>query len=809
MHIHCCYGLCKSDSRRKEAGVRFLPFPKPNRYPDIARRWVQLCGRANFSVNKINRNTYICSKHFPVGELDAWSNIQTGKYKAWWKLYKGPILEPFDARKKRVKGRKEKLEAQNKEDPISVRLEYKQEQEAVTEGEEVEDPLLMIKSLVYQRNDNIRPEDGEEDSANSNVAKERSKMFECNDCDYNFTTKKSFDDHLWRAPKNGKCLKCEHCDFVSLNKHQLNAHMRVEHENIGLIKCEDCEYRTHAKSKMRIHLREAHGKWEQYQCEDCEYKTNNTNDMNLHWRQIHGKYPSPTSLQSHTMSIPDLPSSKTDTGSVEESPNNVEQSEPSQAQIDRKIPSLEPSEKDAEMGRDGNQEHPPDSHDIHLKGVVRSHPLTYPSTSKHKRRFRTYARKVHEKLFECGDCAFKCSKKMSFDVHIWEAHQKGNCLRCEYCEYATPNLHQFNNHMRIEHGKGEEFRCDDCDYKTYNINNIRVHTRRIHDKEYALSPRKCEIKFNKEKPSFPEADESEPDTGHFRTQENLSDEDTDTASETESQYNKFDAEENPSPWENENQISPRKAWENMKRRLVEEGVDPTTQYYSVSDTKYDYHEVQKYLGLSPSLPTHNEKASKYPGQVAQPELLFPNPAQSLISEIFDELKGPPEPSEIETPICQDSVEHLSKIDVAPVTSPSKIYHPKLAKFAEEFDFIRQKTKSQGVQVDVRSNDVILLQAQVKALLKENMTLKNAAKRRWGVKITNTIVKGLPSDHVSDSPEKGPTEEPEEPEGENEFSWSKKLKFYTKLTPDQCSKLYDSLDSKARGVLLCVVSAPNP
>ena len=107
---------------------------------------------------------------------------------------------------------------------------------------------------------------------------------------------------------------------------------------------------------------------------------------------------------------------------------------------------------------------------------------------------------------------------------------------------------------------------------------------------------------------------------------------------------------------------------------------------------------------------------------------------------------------------------------------------------------------------MRSNDVILLQAQVKALLKENMTLKNAAKRRWGVKITNTLVNGLPPDHVSDSPEKGPTEEPE---GENEFSWSKKLKFYTKLTPDQCSKLYDSLDSKARGVLLSVVSAPNP
>ena len=79
-------------------------------------------------------------------------NVQTGKYKAWWKLHKGPILEPFDARKhfkskgtrrsrnsRGLRGTAEQLEAQNKEDPISVHLEYKQEPEDVTEGEEVEE----------------------------------------------------------------------------------------------------------------------------------------------------------------------------------------------------------------------------------------------------------------------------------------------------------------------------------------------------------------------------------------------------------------------------------------------------------------------------------------------------------------------------------------------------------------------------------------------------------------------------------------------------------------------------------------------
>ena len=93
MHLHCCYGLCKSDSRRQEAGVTFIPFPKPNRHPKIARKWVHLCGRHNFTINNINRATYICSKHFPAGALLGRSkNCHIGSW-----LLNNPTLEPFNA----------------------------------------------------------------------------------------------------------------------------------------------------------------------------------------------------------------------------------------------------------------------------------------------------------------------------------------------------------------------------------------------------------------------------------------------------------------------------------------------------------------------------------------------------------------------------------------------------------------------------------------------------------------------------------------------------------------------------------------
>jgi hypothetical protein len=63
---HCCHGLCKSDTKI-DPSRKFLPFPKPKRHPEKARRWIELCGRENFTVANITKWTYICDKHFPCG----------------------------------------------------------------------------------------------------------------------------------------------------------------------------------------------------------------------------------------------------------------------------------------------------------------------------------------------------------------------------------------------------------------------------------------------------------------------------------------------------------------------------------------------------------------------------------------------------------------------------------------------------------------------------------------------------------------------------------------------------------------------
>ena len=92
--------------------MTFMPFPKPNKYPHIAKRWVHLCARSNFTIKNITRNTYICSKHFPDGSV---LNVKAN-----------PTLEPFNARKqfkKKVNERRRVLRKVEVESKAAVAVE--------------------------------------------------------------------------------------------------------------------------------------------------------------------------------------------------------------------------------------------------------------------------------------------------------------------------------------------------------------------------------------------------------------------------------------------------------------------------------------------------------------------------------------------------------------------------------------------------------------------------------------------------------------------------------------------------------------
>ena len=69
---HCSYGTCNSDSRYSDRehmkGVFWIPFPKPKRILEKCQRWIRACGRELFTVEKVTRWTYICSKNLVGGK---------------------------------------------------------------------------------------------------------------------------------------------------------------------------------------------------------------------------------------------------------------------------------------------------------------------------------------------------------------------------------------------------------------------------------------------------------------------------------------------------------------------------------------------------------------------------------------------------------------------------------------------------------------------------------------------------------------------------------------------------------------------
>ena len=48
-------------------GVTFVKFPSKHNDVATCRKWVKACGRMNFAVEKVTRDTYICTKHFHGG----------------------------------------------------------------------------------------------------------------------------------------------------------------------------------------------------------------------------------------------------------------------------------------------------------------------------------------------------------------------------------------------------------------------------------------------------------------------------------------------------------------------------------------------------------------------------------------------------------------------------------------------------------------------------------------------------------------------------------------------------------------------
>ena len=277
MHLNCCYGGCNSDSRRSETGITFMPFPKPWRYPMIARKWLQLLARSNLTVDNIKRCTYICSKHFPVGaQLDIRAN---------------PTLEPLnDLKHIKEEDLEYKEIAGSMTDPLST--EVKSEQHSFETNDDNKN--LVKKMRKYFNCDQCDYISRRKCYINIHLLKVHGvhgdgNLFKCGDCKHITHSKLSLDTHMWKAHHKGKRRKCKHCGFIALHSYQLKKHVKIVHSNGELFQCTHCEYQTNSKSNLVVHTKVIHTEQGRFKCKDCEFETHNRSELKHHTKITHGK----------------------------------------------------------------------------------------------------------------------------------------------------------------------------------------------------------------------------------------------------------------------------------------------------------------------------------------------------------------------------------------------------------------------------------------------------------------------------------------------------------------------------------------
>ena len=83
--------LHKSLKEMVKLGMKiFIPFPKPSQGIECCERWINACLGENFTIDKITRNTYMCSLHWPGerGPTDEFPDLLKANFTAC-KVFKG------------------------------------------------------------------------------------------------------------------------------------------------------------------------------------------------------------------------------------------------------------------------------------------------------------------------------------------------------------------------------------------------------------------------------------------------------------------------------------------------------------------------------------------------------------------------------------------------------------------------------------------------------------------------------------------------------------------------------------------------
>ncbi|XP_043273992.1 zinc finger protein 2-like isoform X8 [Venturia canescens] len=94
--------------------------------------------------------------------------------------------------------------------------------------------------------------------------------------------------------------------------------------------------------------------------------------------------------------------------------------------------------------------------------------------------------------YDCETCSLTFSLKGQYRRHMVK-HSTVRLHKCDICEKAFKRKSELKSHMQLH--SGVKFNCDECNFVTTNKVSVRTHVRRVHQRDFRYKCDECDKSF--------------------------------------------------------------------------------------------------------------------------------------------------------------------------------------------------------------------------------------------------------------------------------------------------------------------------